>query len=73
MSGLLASELHAIHALHRVSFGLDQVHGACVRGLDYNPNKPHHFASCGDDCAVKFWDSRQLQSPLLTRQDHSHW
>lgn len=57
----------------KVSFSMDQVHGPCVRGIDYNPNKPHHFASCGDDCTVKFWDSRHLQSPLLTRHDHSHW
>lgn len=52
---------------------MEQLHGPCVRGLDYNPNKPHHFASCGDDCTVKFWDARQLKVPLLTRHDHSHW
>ena len=44
-----------------------------MRGMDFNPNKPYHFASCGDDCSVKFWDSRKLDSPLATRQDHSHW
>ncbi len=44
-----------------------------MRGMDFNPNKPHYFSSCGDDCTVKFWDSRHLGSPLATRQDHSHW
>ena len=61
------------HLLRRVSFTMEAPHGPCVRGLDYNPNKPYHFASCGDDCTVKFWDSRRLDVPLATRQDHSHW
>ena len=57
----------------RLSVCLDSPHGPCVRGMDFNPNKPHHFSSCGDDCTVKFWDSRHLALPLATRQDHSHW
>ena len=57
----------------RMAFSLDAPHGLCVRGMDYNPNKPYVFASCGDDCRTKFWDSRKLATPLLTRQDHSHW
>ena len=59
--------------LSRLVTTIDQPHGPCVRSLDFNPNKPHHFASAGDDCSVKFWDSRKLSAPLLVRQDHSHW
>ncbi|CAI8006312.1 EARP and GARP complex-interacting protein 1 [Geodia barretti] len=25
------------------------------------------------DCRTKFWDARKLTTPLLCRQDHSHW
>ena len=56
-----------------MAFSLDSPHGLCVRGVDYNPNKPYVFVSCGDDCRTKYWDGRKLTTPLLTRQDHSHW
>ena len=58
---------------HRFVFNVDSAHGPSIRSLDFNPNKPHHFASAGDDCSVKFWDSRKLAAPLAVRQDHSHW
>lgn len=77
---MTTSSLHHCAQLHHYyitppsfSFTLEQPHGPCVRGMDYNPNKPYHFASCGDDCTVKFWDCRKLDTPLIVRQDHSHW
>eukprot|EP00731_Ephydatia_muelleri_P009048 Em0004g1386a len=55
------------------SVNLEQPHGSCVRSLDFNPNKPQNFASCGDDCTVKFWDARKSDQPLLVQRNHSHW
>ena len=51
----------------------DHRHSYCVRDISNNPNKPYYFATCGDDCTVKFWDIRKLDNPLLSRKDHSHW
>lgn len=44
-----------------------------MRDIDFNPNKIYHFATCGDDCQVNFWDSRKTKQPLMIRRDHSHW
>jgi WD40 repeat protein len=42
--------------------------------LDYNPNKPHQLATGGDDCAIKFWDLRNTNAPILEHSNlHSHW
>lgn len=54
-------------------FTIDRVHEQQVRDIDFNPNKMYHFATCGDDCQVNFWDSRKTSDPLLTREDHTHW
>ena len=43
------------------------------RDLDFNPNKQYYLATCGDDCATKFWDVRNTQQPVLQLMDHSHW
>ena len=48
-------------------------HAECVRDFDYNPNKPCHLATGGDDGQVKFWDVRKLKIPLKTVSDHTHW
>lgn len=34
--------------------------GLVVRALSYNPNKPWHLATAGDDMRVKVWDLRRL-------------
>jgi len=44
-----------------------------VRDLDFNPNRQYYLASCGDDCKVRFWDVRNVQEPVKTLEDHSHW
>ena len=41
--------------------------------MEYNPNKPSILVSCGDDRLVKFWDVRNLSSPLRTLSGHSHF
>jgi hypothetical protein len=43
------------------------------RDIDYNPNKPLTFVSCGDDRKVMFWDARNLKAPIRTLAGHSHW
>ncbi|OQR96716.1 hypothetical protein ACHHYP_13756 [Achlya hypogyna] len=57
----------------KVAHGITEAHLACVRDVDYNPNKPYYIASGGDDGKVKFWDLRKPQAALLTLAGHSHW
>jgi len=38
---------------------LPGAHGAPVRSLSYNPNRPYVLLSAGDDRALKFWDLRR--------------
>ncbi|KAJ3322938.1 Protein tssc1 [Boothiomyces sp. JEL0866] len=47
-------------------------HELSVRNIDYNLNKPYHFATCGDDCMVRIWDSRNTIKSLLEISDHTH-
>jgi hypothetical protein len=49
------------------------VTAGCVRGLSYNPNKPWHLASCGDDNRVKIWDLRRCAAPVKILDGHSSW
>ena len=44
-----------------------------IRDVDYNPNKPLTLATTGDDRKVKFWDLRNLSSPVRTLLGHTHW
>ncbi|XP_048452962.1 EARP-interacting protein homolog [Rhincodon typus] len=52
---------------------IENAHGQLVRDLDFNPNKQYYLASCGDDCKVKFWDTRNVHEPVKTLEEHSHW
>lgn len=54
-------------------FSISDAHLLAVNDLDYNPNKPFVFASCGNDCIVKFWDVRNLTSPIHEIENHTHW
>nr|XP_045225806.1 EARP and GARP complex-interacting protein 1 isoform X1 [Macaca fascicularis] len=51
---------------------IENAHGQLVRDLDFNPNKQYYLASCGDDCKVKFWDTRNVTEPVKTLEEHSH-
>jgi WD40 repeat protein len=57
----------------RQTFQMEGAHGQLVRDLDFNPNRQYYLASCGDDCRVKFWDTRNCSEPLKILSDHSHW
>ncbi|KAG8124226.1 hypothetical protein E2320_019516 [Naja naja] len=52
---------------------IENAHGQLVRDLDFNPNKQYYLASCGDDCKVKFWDTRNVNEAVKTLEEHSHW
>nr|XP_020503660.2 EARP-interacting protein homolog [Labrus bergylta] len=54
-------------------YSIENAHGQLVRDLDFNPNRQYYLASCGDDCKVKFWDVRNVQEPVKTLEEHSHW
>ena len=53
--------------------GIENAHSEPVRDLDFNPNRQYYLATCGDDGFTKFWDIRNVHSPVLSRQDHYHW
>lgn len=55
------------------TYCIENAHGQLVRDLDFNPNKQYYLASCGDDCKVKFWDTRDVTEPVKTLEEHSHW
>uniref|UniRef100_A0A8B9PVZ3 EARP complex and GARP complex interacting protein 1 n=1 Tax=Apteryx owenii TaxID=8824 RepID=A0A8B9PVZ3_APTOW len=57
----------------RQIYCIENTHGQLVRDLDFNPNKQYYLASCGDDCKVKFWDTRNVTEPVKTLEEHSHW
>jgi len=52
---------------------IDGAHGQMIRHMDFNPNKQYYLATCGDDCANKFWDMRNVKQPIVSRVHHSHW
>ncbi|KAJ3026918.1 UNVERIFIED_CONTAM: Protein tssc1 [Siphonaria sp. JEL0065] len=55
------------------TFIIPYAHDQCIRDLDYNPNKPYHLATGGNDGKVRIWDSRNHSKPLKELNDHSHW
>ena len=56
-------------ALGRNSYSVPNAHTERVRGLDYNPNKPYHIVTGGDDCRVLFWDLRKCAEPVWAIPD----
>ncbi|CAL1526948.1 unnamed protein product [Lymnaea stagnalis] len=54
-------------------YQIESAHSQMVRDLDFNPNKQYYLVSCGDDCRVKFWDTRNVTVPLKVLSEHSHW
>lgn len=61
------------NVFYRQIYCIENAHGQLVRDLDFNPNKQYYLASCGDDCKVKFWDTRNVTEPVKTLEEHSHW
>jgi WD40 repeat protein len=53
--------------------GAVAVAGGVVRAVSFNPNKPFHVATAGDDFGVKIWDARRPSAPLKILEGHSHW
>ncbi|KAI8465862.1 MAG: WD40-repeat-containing domain protein [Monoraphidium minutum] len=50
-------------------------HRPAARCVDWAPHHEHRLVSCGDDCKLRFWDTRALGrgEPLLELGGHSHW
>ncbi|CAK9294323.1 unnamed protein product [Gordionus sp. m RMFG-2023] len=56
------------------TFLLDAGPNNTLRNVDFNANRSHVLATCGDDAKIRFWDARKPGSdPLLTLCDHTHW
>jgi len=55
------------------TFTIKNAHQFAARDVDINPNNPYIFVSGGDDGKIKFWDHKNLDKPVLTFSDHSHW
>ncbi|CAL8131696.1 unnamed protein product [Orchesella dallaii] len=55
------------------SWSIPLAHKFQVRDVDFNPNKQYCMATCGDDCAIRFWDVRNHKEPLKDIKAHSHW
>eukprot|EP01041_Mallomonas_annulata_P000521 gene521-997_t len=56
-----------------VTQSVADAHIGGARDVDFNPNKPLNMITCGDDRTVKFWDVRNLTTPVKTLSGHSHW
>ncbi|KIZ05664.1 tumor suppressing subtransferable candidate 1 [Monoraphidium neglectum] len=50
-------------------------HRLPARDVDWAPHNEHRLVTCGDDCRLRFWDTRALgrAEPLLELSGHSHW
>jgi WD40 repeat protein len=57
----------------KTSFQRDEAHKSTIRAVDYNPNKPYHIVTGGDDALVHIWDARHLKEPLINIESHTHW
>lgn len=55
------------------TFAKQKAHKSTIRAVDYNPNKPHHVVTGGDDALVCIWDVRQLNEPAMVIEGHTHW
>eukprot|EP00878_Enallax_costatus_P027930 GHUV01030119.1.p1 GENE.GHUV01030119.1~~GHUV01030119.1.p1 ORF type:complete len:321 (+),score=73.78 GHUV01030119.1:554-1516(+) len=54
---------------------IDVAHHMRTWDVSWAPNNEYRFVSCGDDCKLRFWDTRmvgQLEA-LLELSGHSHW
>jgi len=68
------SDLHFLDVRKmEITTTVKQAHGhSNIRDVDYNPNKPLTVITAGDDRKVRFWDVRNLKSPIKTLAGHSH-
>ncbi|KAJ3070667.1 hypothetical protein HDU98_006311 [Podochytrium sp. JEL0797] len=55
------------------TFTIPHAHHSSIRDLDYNPNKPYHLLTAGDDGLVRIWDTRHVSKPVKELANHHHW
>ena len=53
--------------------GIEYAHKGPITSIAYNPHRPHHLATAGQDRFVRLWDLRQPITPLAEFRDHTHW
>jgi hypothetical protein len=85
-SSVFCWDLRSGEKLRAITAAVPQ--GGLVRALSYNPNKPWHLATAGDDGRVKVWDLRRLgggggggraggggnaPTPVKVLDGHTHW
>lgn len=52
---------------------IEAAHSQGVRDADFNPNRSHFIATCGDDRFVRIWDMRNPKESLIHLCHHYHW
>jgi len=54
------------------TFHVKNAHNQNIRDIDLIRNNPYFIITCGDDCQIKIWDTRNLNEPKII-VGHSHW
>eukprot|EP00472_Partenskyella_glossopodia_P008909 CAMPEP_0197526646 /NCGR_PEP_ID=MMETSP1318-20131121/18673_1 /TAXON_ID=552666 /ORGANISM="Partenskyella glossopodia, Strain RCC365" /LENGTH=356 /DNA_ID=CAMNT_0043080917 /DNA_START=12 /DNA_END=1082 /DNA_ORIENTATION=- len=52
---------------------ISAAHRGRILDIDYNPNRPYHIVSGGEDMVSRFWDLRNTKLPLNQLGGHTHW
>ena len=55
------------------AISVKRAHSSALRDVDYNPNRPSHIVTAGEDMLVRFWDLRKPQQALKVLGGHTHW
>jgi WD40 repeat protein len=61
-SSKFVAYIFLLHLKNKYStvFSIPKAHESYLIDLDYNPNKPYHMITGGDDGFIRVWDSRQV-------------
>jgi WD40 repeat protein len=57
----------------KATVSIKDAHEGPIQTVDFNPNKPYHVVSGGQDCKIRLWDLRKADEALMTLGNHSHW
>lgn len=52
---------------------ISNAHNDTILSVDYNPNKPFHIVTAGEDRLAKLFDIRKPTQPLKILGGHTHW
>uniref|UniRef100_A0A383VHU4 EIPR1-like beta-propeller domain-containing protein n=1 Tax=Tetradesmus obliquus TaxID=3088 RepID=A0A383VHU4_TETOB len=67
-------QLWDVQAMKQVG-GIEVAHRMRTWDVSWAPGNEHRFVTGGDDCKLRFWDTRMLSRPeaLQEMSGHSHW